>query len=429
MFPTLGYLLNYLFGTNLDLGLPTFGFVVALSFLAAAWVLKKELERRFQSGIFKPVMTRETKGKPASTTEIIYNLLFGFVLGFKLGLLLTDASMFSSHPQEAILSLKGNFVTGLIGAALLAGYVYWDKKRKSVPNPVTEERALTSGELVTNITMIAAISGILGAKIFHHFEYWDAFMQDPAGQFFSFAGLTFYGGLICGFVAVVWYVRSKGLNFMHIADCVAPGLILAYGLGRLGCQLAGDGDWGVVNSAYRYVPATGTYVQVPPDSIQNDIKAHAAYYTVAFGSVDQVPYTYFEKPAALSFLPDWMFASVYPHNVNNDGIPIENCQGEYCNRLPIPVIPTPIYEIFMGLLIFAGLWFFRKKLDRPGLMFSVYLIFNGMERFFIEQFRVNSEYNILGGVTQAEIISTVLILVGIAGIILTKKFRPQIEKL
>lgn len=429
MFPTLGYLINYLFGTHITLGLPTFGFIVALSFLAAAWVLKKELERRFSTGIFNPVMTTDIKGAPASTSELIYNLVFGFILGYKIGLLFTDAALFASHPQEAILSLKGNLPAGIIGAALLAGYTWWDKKRKALPEPEKVTRPLSSGELVTNITMVAAISGILGAKIFHHFEYWDAFMQDPAGQFFSFAGLTFYGGLICGFIAVVWYVRKKRLNFMHIADCVAPGLILAYGIGRLGCQLAGDGDWGVVNSAYRYQPATGAYIQVAPDSIQGDIQKYAAYYTGTFGSADKVPYDYFEKPAALSFLPNWMFASVYPHNVNNDGIPIENCNGEYCARLPIPVIPTPIYEIAMGLLIFAGLWFFRKKLKRPGLMFSVYLILNGLERFFIEQFRVNSEYNILGGVTQAEIISAVLILVGIAGIFLTKKFQPQIEKL
>ena len=51
-------------------------------------------------------------------------------------------------------------------------------------------------ELVGNITTIAAISGILGAKIFHSLEYFNEFKADPIGQLFSFSGLTFYGGFI-----------------------------------------------------------------------------------------------------------------------------------------------------------------------------------------------------------------------------------------
>src|SRR5690606_9074133 len=61
---------------------------------------------------------------------------------------------------------------------------------------------------------------------------------------FSPAGLTFYGGLICAGLAIAYYVRKKGLAVPRVADAVAPSLILGYGIGRIGCYLAGDGDWG-----------------------------------------------------------------------------------------------------------------------------------------------------------------------------------------
>jgi len=67
----------------------------------------------------------------------------------------------------------------------------------------------------------------------------------------------------------------------------------------------------------------------------------------------------------------------------------------------------------MCLILFGILWLIRKKIKISGLLFCFYLIMNGIERFFIEKIRVNTEYNILGGITQAEIISFLLILSGV----------------
>ena len=67
----------------------------------------------------------------------------------------------------------------------------------------------------------------------------------------------------------------------------------------------------------------------------------------------------------------------------------------------------------MCLILFSILWIIRKKINIGGLIFGIYLIMNGVERFFIEKIRVNTEYNILGGITQAEIISFCLIITGI----------------
>jgi prolipoprotein diacylglyceryltransferase len=59
------------------------------------------------------------------------------------------------------------------------------------------------------------------------------------------------------------------------------------------------------------------------------------------------------------------------------------------------------------------MWAIRKTIKIPGLLFCIYLILNGIERFLIEKIRVNTEYNILGGITQAEIISACLVFIGI----------------
>ena len=105
---------------------------------------------------------------------------------------------------------------------------------------------------------------------------------------------------------------------------------------------------------------------------------------------------------------------------------IEGCEGTfwdpYCYELAYPVYPTPIYEIIMAGIIFIFLWSIRKKNTIPGVLFFVYLILNGIERFLIEIIRVNSEdENIIGEISQAQIISLCLIFIGIIGIIILNK--------
>jgi len=121
----------------------------------------------------------------------------------------------------------------------------------------------------------------------------------------------------------------------------------------------------------------------------------------------------------MSFLPNWMWSYNFPHNVIHSGIPMEDCGAKfwepYCYKLANPVWPTAFYEVVMCLLIFSFLWAIRKRIRIPGMLFCIYLAMNGIERFFIEKIRVNTEYNILGGITQAEIISFCLILIGIIG--------------
>jgi prolipoprotein diacylglyceryltransferase len=105
-------------------------------------------------------------------------------------------------------------------------------------------------------------------------------------------------------------------------------------------------------------------------------------------------------------------------NVIKEGELIPGCTEEHCYQLPIPVFPTPFYETVICLLLFFLLWFVRKRFSVPGQLFGFYLVLNGLERFFIEKIRVNTQYNIFGfHPTQAELISALLIISGVTIII------------
>ena len=218
-------------------------------------------------------------------------------------------------------------------------------------------------------------------------------------------------------------------------DVFAPCLILAYGVGRMGCQLSGDGDWGILNSAY-IVSSDEKSIAAGPGEFEKGLKENERYFMRTFHpvqSLEEIPTASFK---GFSFLPNWFWAFSYPNNVITEGIPVTNCEStpcganSYCARLPLPVFPTPMYESILGILIFILLWSLRKKLKIHGQITGIYLLLNGLERFTIEKIRVNATIDFIGiQVTQAEIISSVLILAGIGILIyVTLKKRPS-EKL
>ena len=369
MYPTISHLIEDLFGIYIPLPIQTFGFWVAIAFMAAAYVIKLELERKEKIGLISSTKINQIVGNKLSYTEIITRIISGFILGYKIleGILFYDDLV--RDPQSFILSTRGNLFGGLIFAYLSYYQKNKENKKQLLAKPKKIEKIIHPYELVGNITLIAAISGIIGAKIFHNLENIDDFLADPMGQLLSFSGLTFYGGLICGAISVIIYCRKYKINIIHLMDSAAPALMISYAIGRIGCQMSGDGDWGIVNLA--------------------------------------------PKPEWLGLFPDWIWSYNFPNNVINAGVYIEGCTGRFCSVLPEPVWPTSLYETIMCLMLFGLLWFLRKKIGIPGMIFSIYLILNGTERFFIEKIRVNTEYNFLGGITQAEIISFCLIITGL----------------
>lgn len=381
MYPTISDALRDLFGINIPLPLPSFGFFVAISFLLAAYFFTIELKRKEGNGLLKPTIKPVVVGAPASIQDLILNGLFGFVIGFKLPILVLEYSDFVLNPPSYILSTKGIFMGGVIGAAI---GVYLRKKeadKTKLPNPKTEMVTMHPYEHVSNMTLIAAVAGILGAKLFHNLENLDELMADPLGALTSFSGLSIYGGLIIGGGAVLFYAVKNGMKWIHVADACAPGLMAAYGMGRVGCQVAGDGDWGMPNDA--------------------------------------------PQPEWMSFLPDWTWAYDYPNNVL--GIDLK----EDFARMGLESIsgkawPTPFYETIMATIIFAILWSLRKKINVPGIIFSIYLTLNGVERFLIEQIRINPDYHFAGlSFTQAELIAVILFSSGILGMVYFNKNKNK----
>jgi phosphatidylglycerol:prolipoprotein diacylglycerol transferase len=378
MYPTISHLLFDLFEINIPLPIQTFGFWVAIAFLAASFVITKELKRKEKEGHLSVSIIKETiGGLGAYIDSILFSLITGFFIGFKLIESLFHYSDLVANPQDFILSTRGSFIGGIFIASLSV-YLKWNENKKTKLAIAKEiEKTVHPFELVGNMTMIAAVSGIIGAKVFHNLENMGTFIADPIGQLIAFSGLTFYGGLIAGAFSVIWYTRRYKINILHLIDSAAPALMLAYGVGRIGCQMSGDGDWGIDNLA--------------------------------------------PKPEWMAFLPDWMWSYTFPHNVIRSGIPMEDCGAQfwqpYCYQLANPVWPTAFYEVVMCLLIFSFLWVIRKQIRVPGILFCIYLGLNGIERFFIEKIRINTEYDILGGITQAEIISFCLVLIGLLGCI------------
>ncbi|UAY51165.1 prolipoprotein diacylglyceryl transferase [Ferruginibacter albus] len=445
MYPNLYYVFKDWFGVNWK-GLSflnTFGLMVAIAFMAAAFVLSSELKRKEKQGLLLPKEESIIVGKPASIMDLFLNFIGGFLFAYKI------VGLFFNKPedvnaQEYIFSREGNLLAGLALGGVLAFLKWNEKNKQKLKEPQQRTVRIWPHDRIGDIIVLGLIFGILGAKLFDGLENWDEFVKDPIGIIFSPAGLTFYGGLIVAAIAIIWYARKNGITLIHLMDAVAPALILAYGIGRIGCQVAGDGDWGIYNSAYVTDPVT--YKSVP--STQNEFKNQLVKYNTYFlnGSVldsgaaipvrvtdrvyenlDKVPHRSFKAP---SFLPVWMVAYNYPNNVNKDGIKIYGCEEEHCRVLPTPVFPTPFYETIACVLLFLFLWAIRKSISTPGILFSIYLIVNGLERFVVEKIRVNYHYQKFGfHVSQAEIISFSLIIIGIIMFIYLKikNKTPQLD--
>lgn len=384
MYPNLYFAFKDLFGVEWSVlrFVNSFGFFVAIAFILSAIVLAAELKRKSSEGLLHPKEMQVMVGQPATAGELLLNFLLGFLLGFKIIALFIMDSSATEDPQAFIFSTIGSWPAGILLGLLFAGLKWYEKNKQKLPKPEKRTIRIWPQDRVGEITILALVFGLLGAKLFDIFENWSDFLKHPSSYLLSPSGLTFYGGLICAAIAIWVYAKKHDIGFWHLNDAAAPALMLAYGLGRIGCQVAGDGDWGIVNT----------------------------------------------NPKPFSWLPDWMWAYNYPNNVNESGIPIPGCVGKYCNELNPPVYPTPFYEIVISLILFAVLWSLRKKLKTPGTLFALYLMLNGLERFFIEKIRVNTRLNIFGfQPTQAEVISTLLFLAGLILWIFLKR-RPSTVK-
>ncbi len=97
-----------------------------------------------------------------------------------------------------------------------------------------------------NLVVWIFLAGLVGSRLLSILNDPAALLADPLGQILSGAGFVWYGGLIGGLIAAVLLVRRYGIPRGTMLECAAPALAIGQAIGRIGCHVAGDGDWGVV---------------------------------------------------------------------------------------------------------------------------------------------------------------------------------------
>lgn len=340
-----------------------FGLFLLLGFVAAYLTFRFEYRRKEAEGVIHPF-----KGPNQVVHPLLWALL-GFVAGAKLVYWWLHRNQYIGTPQDFIFSLHGNLVAGLL-AALVAWLI---AKHLSSPRAATE--IMHPYQLMDHLLLYCGLFGFAGAMLF-------AKLEDIAahGLSFSFNGLNYYGGLIAGALTYLYINKHYGIRASIAADIGSCGMMLGYAVGRMGCHIAGDGDWGIVND-------------------------------------DPSP----------AWIPQWLWASYYPHNSVHQGIYIPGCAGNNCTVLPAPVYPTPLYEAIICFCLFLLLWKLRRSIKIPGILFAYFAILNGAERFAIEFIRLNPRYTIgYWKLSQAQVIALGCMLTGLIVLLFSARKKSSI---
>jgi phosphatidylglycerol---prolipoprotein diacylglyceryl transferase len=199
------------------------------------------------------------------------------------------------------------------------------------------------------MVFVALVGGFVGARVYYIVQNWSDVSGDVLGNVLSGSGLIWYGGLLGGALAMVLWARRRGFLGPQLLDIAAFGLPIGYAIGRIGCQLSGDGDYG--------------------------------------------------EPS------DLPWAMAYPEGT----VPTDQ-----------EVHPTPVYEtLSMGLVAWL-LWRWRDRF-RPGILFALYLLLSGTERFLVEFVRRNEQT--VAGLTTPQVESLALMAVGAVWILAVSR-RP-----
>jgi phosphatidylglycerol:prolipoprotein diacylglycerol transferase len=205
-------------------------------------------------------------------------------------------------------------------------------------------------ELASSFVLWAAVGGLVGSRVLSFVDDWRGFLADPLAFVFTGAGFVFYGGLIGGFLTVSWVIVRRGLPYWKVTDCIAPALATGQAIGRIGCQLAGDGDWGVPT-------------------------------TLPWGM---------SFPNAIIGWEEW---------TRENGLPID-----------VRVHPAPVYETILYTLVFLVLWRRRLTPHPDGYILWLYLLLSGAARFLVEIVRINPK--LAFGLSEAQFISLAIMAVG-----------------
>lgn len=267
-----------------------------------------------------------------------------------------------------ILFKVGPFTVYSYGLMLALGFIIASavmtkeyRRRKLDPN------------LAGTITLIALVAGVVGSKLLYLLEHWSQFVADPSGMAFSPGGLSFFGGFFLATLSIWMYARSRKISFLTIADATSLGLMLGYGIARLGCHFSGDGDYG----------------------FPTDLPWGTDYSKGTF-------------PPSESFRSFPEITSQFPNGI----VPADTL----CH-------PTPVYELLICLLFFGLMWKYRETITTNGRMFMLYLMLAGIERFSIEFLRINPR--VFMGLSEYQLAAAGIAIVGMVGWFYLGKKKPE----
>lgn len=221
-------------------------------------------------------------------------------------------------------------------------------------------------DFATALVLWAALGGLAGARLYDVLDNWRVYMADPIAIIWSGSGFVWFGGFFGGVVAAYFVARHYRLSFWVTADMAGPALAIGQAFGRIGCLVSGDGDWGL--------PSTLPWAMSFPKAI------------VGWNGNTVL------KLGAHDNLVSGFFPGVRVH-------------------------PTPIYEAVLYTLVFAVLWSLRRRVRVDGRLFCLYLLLLGACRFTVEFWRINPR--VLWGLSEAQLISAVMMAVGVVALYLT----------
>jgi phosphatidylglycerol:prolipoprotein diacylglycerol transferase len=221
-------------------------------------------------------------------------------------------------------------------------------------------------EYATAVVLWGALGGIVGARLYDVFDNWRLYMANPVSIVWSGAGFVWFGGFIGGVTAACFVARHYKVSVGATADMCAPALAIGQALGRIGCHLSGDGDWGVPSTVPWAVAYTRAIVGWGPQTV------------LKLGPHDE--------------LVSGFFPGVRVH-------------------------PTSIYEAILYTGVFLFLWSMRRRAGVEGRIFYLYLVLLGGFRFLVEFLRVNPR--VLFGLSEAQLIGLAMVAAGLVALWMT----------
>ncbi len=245
-------------------------------------------------------------------------------------------------------ALSSYYTMAMLG--VIVGFFILDREAK---------RQGLDRRIAFNAGVYAAIFGYLGARIQHIIfdGFFEIYLQKPIAMLYLWkGGLAFYGAIVLGSAAIVFYLVAAGRPVMRYLDLFTLPCALGLVLGRIGCYLNGC-CFGKISAG-----------PLGAEFIKNGLSAKKQFLDTMIANLNDAPY---------------------------------------------PVIQTQLIEALFGFLLFLFLFFIRRRVTKPGVMFGGWLIGYAVVRFIVEIFRDDDRGLFFGGMlSTSQLIAIATLVLG-----------------